>query len=412
MRLIPFSHQHLRIGDPLPFGLRDADGRLLLAAGASIGHAEQQAALMAQQLFADEAESAEWHRRLAAAVDAALRSNATLKEVAAVRPEPIRPEARDNAGPRLTLAQEWEQCALQLDALLREVADGRAGADAPARLAALIERTRALLARRPDAALYLQVYEAANHGDHYAARHALLVLSIVELAAPLLGWPAAAVDALAGATLTMNVGMLRLQDLLAVSDKPVTPELRAEIDRHPAVGAALLARAGLDDALMLSVVRGHHDDTDAATPIAALPLERQLARLLRRVDVFTAKISRRAGRDPMSPVRAAREACLGPDGQPDPVGGALLKAVGLYPPGSFVQLASGEVAIVIARGRRANLPIVASVVGASGDVLFDPLVRDTVEARHAVKAAVPYGAVRVRPAHERVLALRNESSAR
>ena len=42
-------------------------------------------------------------------------------------------------------------------------------------------------------------------------------------------------------------------------------------------------------------------------------------------------------------MQAAREACLGPTGVPDEIGGALLKAVGLYPPGSFVELACGEI---------------------------------------------------------------------
>jgi hypothetical protein len=58
-------------------------------------------------------------------------------------------------------------------------------------------------------------------------------------------------------------------------------------------------------------------------PLADLAPDRALAQLLRRVDIFCAKISRRANRAPMSPVQAAREACLGPDGKPDEIGGAL-----------------------------------------------------------------------------------------
>jgi hypothetical protein len=105
-------------------------------------------------------------------------------------------------------------------------------------------------------------------------------------------------------------------------------------------------------------------------------------------------------------VAAAREACLGADGRPDEIGGALLKAVGMYPPGSFVALASGEVGIVLARGRRANLPYVASLVSAGGTPLGEPALRDTVDQRHAVRGAVAANAVRVRPPHERLLAMR------
>jgi hypothetical protein len=124
------------------------------------------------------------------------------------------------------------------------------------------------------------------------------------------------------------------------------------------------------------------------------------------VDIFTAKLSRRAARQPMSPVQAAREACLGANGQPDEIGGVLLKAVGLYPPGSFVELTNGERGIVVARGRRANLPIVAALVGASGAPLGEPALRDTVERRHAVKGALSSQAVRVIPPHEKLFALR------
>lgn len=77
--------------------------------------------------------------------------------------------------------------------------------------------------------------------------------------------------------------------------------------------------------------------------------------------------------------------------------------MGLYPPGSFVQLESGELGVVIARGRRANLPIVASLVGRSGLPLGEPAVRDTVDKRHAVKGAMLPEAVKVLPPHTRLL---------
>jgi len=182
--------------------------------------------------------------------------------------------------------------------------------------------------------------------------------------------------------------------------------MRAEIYKHGATGERLLRDVGVVDELWLAVVRVHHDATGADLPLAGLPPERQLARLLRRIDIFIAKLSRRATRLPMSPVQAAREACLGAGGTPDEIGGALLKAVGLYPPGSFVELASGEIGIVVARGRRANLPLVASLIGVSGTVLMEPVLRDTLDRRYAVKGVVPSGSVKVRPPHEKLMSLR------
>lgn len=135
----------------------------------------------------------------------------------------------------------------------------------------------------------------------------------------------------------------------------------------------------------------HHDASAHAVPLAQLSPAQQAARLLLRVDVFTAKLSRRATRRPTTPVQAAREACLGANGMPDEIGAALLKAVGLYPPGSFVELASNEVGIVIGRGRRANLPVVAGLVSASGAPMGTPALRDTLDKRYAVNGGRPVG---------------------
>ncbi len=401
MKLIPFSAQYIRRDKPLPFGLRDRTGRLLLASGEAIETEQQLQLLAGQNVFVDESESAEWQRRLQAAMDEKIRQGATLSQVAAVS---VDVEVKDSRPARLpSLPEQWEDLTGQLDAILRDV---RPDGDWQPRLLGLLERARALLQKRPDAALYLGVYEATHSSEKYSSHHAMLVMQICELTAPLLGWSKDWMDALSMAALTMNVGMHRLQDQLALSMMPLTPAIKAEIERHPEVSAGLLREGGVGSALWLETVRLHHDGSGADLPLAGLPPPRQLARLLRRVDIFTATISRRATRKPMSPVQAAREACLGTSGAPDEIGSALLKAVGLYPPGSFVELASGEIAIVVARGRRANLPVVASLIAGSGNVMLQPALRDTIEQRHAVKAAVACGSVNVRPPHERLLAMR------
>jgi hypothetical protein len=401
VKLVPFSSQYLRLDEPLPFGLHEAGGRLLLAAGQRVQSREQLEELKRQPLFAQEHESADWHRRLAAAMDQKLREGASLKELAAVRPDAPPREAA--ARQEMSLAEHWAELTHQLDGLLRDV---RPGSEWRGRLLQVHARARALGARRLDASLYHLVYEAGSGGVKYSSQHALLCCLMGELAAPLLGLDGPQLDSLGRAALTMNVAMQRLQDQLANTQLPPTEAQRAEIDAHAAAGARLLREAQFGDELACSVVALHHDASDAAATWEALALERRLARLLRRVDIFSAKISRRATRAPMSPVQAAREACLGAGGLPDEVGGALLKAVGLYPPGSFVELVSGELGIVVARGRRANLPYVASLVSAAGNPLGEPALRDTIDRRHAVRAAVAPGQVRVRPPHDRLMALR------
>ncbi len=399
MKLVPISADYLTLAEPLPFGLRDASGRLLLAGGLVIGDAKLMAEITAQPLFADEIESQAWQRRRAAAMDAAIRQGASLRVVAAARPE----AAREAQATNLSLAEQWQELVSQLDAALRDV---RAETDWRSRLLGVHGRARQLFLRRPDASLYHLVYEAGQSTPKYSSHHALMSMAMCEQAAALLSWPQPWIDSLGRAALVMNVAVMRLQDQLAMTQLPVSAPMRATLDAHAEAGAQMLEAGGLADTLCLAVVRLHHEAGDAERPLLELAPERQLARLLRRVDIFSAKISRRATRAPASPVLAAREACLGANGKPDEVGSALLRAVGLYPPGSFVELVNGEMGIVLARGRRANLPYVATLVSSGGTPLGEPALRDTLDRRYAVKSAVPPGAVKVRPPHERLMAMR------
>ncbi|MDO9073287.1 MAG: hypothetical protein Q7U73_08465 [Rubrivivax sp.] len=347
----------------------------MLAAGDSVDYPVQFDTLTRVPLMAQEGEMTAWMRTRLGSVELA----------------PAPPP----------LSQQWRDLVEQLDDALYRL---RAGSDWRARLFNVHGRARALFERRPDASLYHHIYEAGHSMQKYSCHHALLTLLIAEHAAAKLGWPQAWTDSLGRAALTMNVAMRQLQDELAATRQQPTEAMRAQIDAHPEAGATLLEAQGLGDRLCLAVVRLHHEAEGEGQPLADQPPERQLARLLRRVDIFTAKISRRATRSPMSPVRAAREACLGSNGVPDEIGGAMLKAVGLYPPGCFVSLASGELAIVVARGERANVPRVAALVSPRGSPLGEPQMRDTGLERYAVRSAVAPSSVKVRPPHDRLLA--------
>lgn len=396
-KLIPFSPKYLRVGEALPFGVRDATGQLLLAAGQVIASQEQLNHLTTQPLTADEEESADWRRRLAATMDAMLRQNTSLRHIAEARPAGEGGETAKTQA-EASLPDLWEDIIAALDAALR---DARPEGNWLLRVLDQRVLVQRLAQRRPDASLYYQVWRAAQMPQRYSAQHGCLVQLVLELAAPLLGFAPAAVERLSEAALMMNVAMIRLQDQLAQSDLLVSPAQRQEIAAHAHAGARMLKVCGVDDAVCQIVALHHHDKVDATVA----PEIAMAAQLLHRVDVFTAKLSRRKVREPMSPVQAARQACLGPDGKPDAIGSALLKALGLYPPGSFVQLASGEQGVVIMRGKSPSHPMVASLVAASGMPMGEPTLRDTSDPRWQVRAAVAASAMKVRPIHAKVLAL-------
>jgi HD-GYP domain-containing protein (c-di-GMP phosphodiesterase class II) len=400
MKLVAINLKNLPPpGTGLPFPLYDETGRMLWKAGAKLTDERQRRQLLKKPLFTEPQYCAGWQRRMNAAMDQRLREGAALKDVIAAQAED---KPRQATAPSRSTGDAWYELRNRLDALLRDVGPGN---DWLSRLGALHMLGRELMQRCADESLFHLVYEGAHSTERYSAHHAWMTLVIAEQAATLLGWSPSQIDCLGRAALTMNVAMARLQDQLAGSLKPLTEEQQLKTRSHAERGAALLAAAGLDDAVAVEAVRLHHDASAEGPPLQEQSPARQVARLLRRADIFGATISLRGSRPAMSPLAAARVAFLAPDGQPDEVGGALLRAVGLYPPGSFVALASGEVGIVVARGRRANLPLVAALVAASGTVYSEPLPRNTLDGRYAVKTAVPPEQVKVRFQHDKVLAL-------
>jgi len=300
----------------------------------------------------------------------------------------------------------WDLSKRQLAALLREPApDG----NWVAMLESAAQRMLALARRDTDTALYLLIQTAVSETARYSSHHAILCAVVCEQCATWLGWSADEIHSLVRAALTMNISMSAMQDALALHSGPLSEAQRQEIAGHASASAALLATAGVTEALWLDVVREHHRAATAHTdqpPPAAL----RLAELLRRVDIYTAKLSRRASREATTPSIAARDACLDATGAPDAIGATILRMLGLYPPGSFVLLANGEVGIVIRRGAKAHTPIVSLLKRADGRLSTQPLHRDTSIHLYAVTHGLSARDVNVRVPHERMLGRRTSKA--
>lgn len=71
-----------------------------------------------------------------------------------------------------------------------------------------------------------------------------------------------------------------------------------------------------------------------------------------------------------------------------PLAGALIRAVGVYPPGDFVRLKNGDAAVVVQRAGSGNSPgnspLVASVQGPNGKPIPGAVRRDTALAEFAI----------------------------
>jgi hypothetical protein len=391
MKVVPLSSEGLRIGRPLPFSVRDGSGMVLLARGASIQTEKQLQLLRSRPIYIDMAESESVKRAYAGQLDQMLRQDVALGRIADARPDyesmPVPAPARTPDRPL-----DWPNLQMRLRLLL---VDPR-GADWLARLRALRDDVLGLVERSPDRALMRLMYDASNEFQDYSANHSLFVCVLTSLAcAQLPGWQPAWLDPLTLAALTMNVAFTSTQDELARQAGPLSETQRGSMRDHPERSAALLATIGVTDPVWLHAVRHHHDAPSG--PVAGRPPEELIARLIRRADRYAARLSPRKSRPASSATAAAQAALLDEGGHSDEAGQSLIRTLGLYPPGVWVKLQCGEIAMVLRRSPIAKAPIVASLVSRTGMPLAVPALRNTRMPNFEVTGAVPPAQVKVRP---------------
>lgn len=257
--------------------------------------------------------------------------------------------------------------------------------------------------KNPDSALLALVQLSASEVRFYSATHAMLVAVIgMMVARETLRWPLQHVHTLGRAALTMNISMTQLQDDLAQQRSPLSTEQAKDIDHHSARSTALLQQLGISDALWLEAIKYHHFRDPGK--LSEKSIGRQMARLIQRADIFGARIAPRVGRTPMS-VTSAMQACYYDETKSvDEAGAALVKTLGIYPPGAWVQLASGESGVVVRRSQHAATPRVSVFLNREG-MPCDPLPRDTSQPTYKITGPVAHKDIRVHVGLERLLAL-------
>ena len=109
----------------------------------------------------------------------------------------------------------------------------------------------------------------------------------------------------------------------------------------------------------------------------------------------------------LRPALAPREAIaqLYREDQGGPLSMAVIKELGVHPPGDFVKLASGELDVVLQRTANARAPIVACITDRSGHPIAHTLRRDTALAEFSIVAEASDKTMLKRLAPERLYGL-------
>ncbi|MDE2370041.1 MAG: phosphohydrolase [Burkholderiales bacterium] len=345
-------------GRPLPFRVLDGQGRLLLAAGQTIQDADQLRLLLERGACADADEVEEARARHVA-------------EAAGASPVPSQR--------RLTWFDHYEREIWTLDDLLRRC--GRDAALAP-ELDAFVGEHIDRAARQLDAALFMAVRQDHGRTALYALTHALHTATIVLLTSRQLGWDAMRERSAVAAALTMNASTVELQAKMAEQNDPPSAKQMAQIRAHPHLSAQMLRASGVTDTDWLTAVEDHHERAGTHGYPRGTGDIGEIARVLRAADVYAAKISPRALRAPLLPQIAARQ--LYEEEQGGPLAGALIKAVGIYPPGDFVTLKNGEIGVVALRAQGGAATQVTALLDGRGRPVAGSPRRDGAAAGCAI----------------------------
>ncbi len=402
MELIALSVDQLFVGMSLRYTLRDEAGQIMLFKGHKIESAQQLDGIKnRKRIFIEIDHADEGVRAMMAGISALNMAGAPIKDFS--KYISVKSTAAPEEKQAGTLVQRWSDVESKLGGLLASVAttddfEGRIG---------LLERQIAKLLEQDAAgSQFILFNRAVSHYGGYSVMHSLLCAALASLLAETFALSAQQRRSVVCAALTMNVAMTQMQDTLALQKNAPSPNQRAVIDAHPAVGKRVLERAGVADQDWLHVVAQHHAVVSGEGALAAWPPVARLTRILQSVDRYTAAMSPRKSRSGRTARDSVRTVLIQAGAtKHDEVGTALVRVLGLCPPGTFVQLANNETAVVLRSGAKPAEPWVAVVLNARDEPIAEPRLRDTSKAGFAVQSTLTATSVRVNLNTELILRL-------
>jgi len=392
MELIALSVDQLFVGMSLRYTLRDEAGQIMLLKGHKIESTQQLDGIKNRKRIYIEIDHAdEGVRAMMAGISALNIAGAPIKDFSkyiSIK-STTAPEEKQTG----TLVQRWSDLESKLGGLLGSVATTD---DFESRLGALERPITKLLEHDPAASQFILFNRAVSHYGGYSVMHSLLCAALVDLLADTFALSEQQRRSVVCAALTMNVAMTQMQDTLALQKNAPSPNQRVLIDAHPAAGKQMLERAGVSDQDWLAVVAQHHAPVSGEGDLATWPPVARLTRLLQTVDRYTAAMSPRKSRSGRTARDSVRTVVIQAGAtKHDEVGTALVRVLGLCPPGTFVQLANNETAVVLRTGTRPAEPWVAVVLNARDEPISEPRLRDTSKPGFTVQSTLTATSVRV-----------------
>jgi len=263
-----------------------------------------------------------------------------------------RPATPRSLPERAAAVEARRALVLRLAGVMREL---RLGNGPGASVQDLARELLAFAARDTELAIALALGTPGADGesaDESLARHSWNVGVLAVATAIELGYALEQVVEIGAAALLHDVGMVRLPEALAAKPACLDDEEEKELRRHPLHAIEVLRRFPEVPVALAAAAYEEHERPDGSGYPRGVSEPCDVARIVAVADVFDALASPRPHRPARPPHTAVREVvALAAKKKLDAkVLRGLLKAVTLFPIGSFVRLSDGVLARVVRAG--------------------------------------------------------------
>ncbi|EKD34177.1 MAG: metal dependent phosphohydrolase [uncultured bacterium] len=207
--------------------------------------------------------------------------------------------------------------------------------------------------------------------DKYTVGHSVRVSTLAVYIGTKMNWPEKDLLAMGAAGLLHDIGKSKIPDTILLKKGRLNEEEFAVIRNHPQAGVEILLEQQGVSALDLAACWGHHirHDGGGYPRQPSWAVRHPVTALLQICDVFEALTAVRPYKDALDPQRAYAIMLDDKGGFHPGLLAAFIAAVGLYPPGTCVQLSDKRVGMVTAVGGRIDRPVINIVTSEHGEPL-------------------------------------------
>lgn len=345
-------------GEKLPWPMFDSEGRLLLKKGTVVADIDQVNKLISRGLY---------------------RKQKIKKPSAGTETEKLK-KSNDATSPFIAI----DELISHLSDVFTSLLAGKENTEnSILRLCAHIQLLCKIDADAMIGSVHLQ------HARKYTLRHPVHVAILSELVGARMGLSTQVRASVLAAGLTANLSMIDLQEDLYYQETAPTSEQMLVIRNHPDESVRVLEKMGIRDKLWLEIIKQHHESVNSNGYPEALKDDQicKEAQLMSIADRYSALVSARGYRDPRISGDTLKEFFMKKcEYCCEEMTLFFIKEMSIWPPGSIVLLANGEVAIVTKRSSQSMWPIVRSIIGPGGSPYAQPYKRDTSLEEYRIKS--------------------------